>query len=177
MDFRYSFMPNYTPNDIYLLRSFPFLVETSGYKFLFHPFITPNELAASIDIETIEADFILISHGHSDHVADANSIAKLTGAKVICGWKVMAWFNKNGIENVHPINIGGASAFDFGKVKCTVAQHSSTMPDGSNGGNQMGFIISTGEKTFYYSGDTGCWLCKGYKSDRCALRHIWVDKD
>lgn len=135
-----------------------FLVATNGYKLLFDPFITPNELAAGIDIETIEADFILISHGHSDHVADAVSIAKRTGAKVICSWEVMAWLNKNGIENVHPMNIGGASAFDFGKVKCTVAQHSSVMPDGSNGGNPVGFIVYSGEKTFYYSGDTGLTL-------------------
>ncbi len=135
-----------------------FLVETNGFKLLFDPFITPNEMAAGINIETIDADFILLSHGHSDHVADAVSIAKRTGAKVICSWEVMAWLDKNGIDNVHPMNTGGSFAFDFGKVKCTVAQHSSSMPDGSYGGNPLGFIIYTNEKTFYFSGDTALTL-------------------
>ncbi|MEO7311808.1 MAG: metal-dependent hydrolase [Chitinophagaceae bacterium] len=135
-----------------------FLVESNGYKLLFDPFITPNEMAAGIVIDDIEADFIFITHGHNDHVADALSIAKRTGATLICGWEVMSWLNKNGIENVHPMNIGGASSFDFGKVKCTVAQHSSVMPDGSNGGNPLGFIVYLGEQTFYYSGDTGLTL-------------------
>lgn len=131
-----------------------FLVETGGKKLLFDPFISPNPLAKNIDVDQVEADFILLSHGHGDHVADAVSIAKRTGAKVICAYEVMEWLNKQGVENVHPMNTGGSFGFEFGKVKCTVAQHSSGMPDGSYGGNPMGFIVYTAEGNFYYSGDT-----------------------
>lgn len=135
-----------------------FLVETGGYKLLFDPFVTGNELARDIDINNIEADFILLSHGHFDHTADAISIARRTGAKVICAWEIMDWLNKKGIGNVHPMNTGGSFSFDFGKVKCVVAHHSSSLPDGSYGGNPMGFIVTTTEKSFYYSGDTALTL-------------------
>ncbi|MES2777956.1 MAG: metal-dependent hydrolase [Bacteroidota bacterium] len=135
-----------------------FLIETNGHKLLFDPYISPNEMAAAIDIDSIEADFIFISHGHNDHIFDAVHIAKRTGATVICGWETMGWLNKNGIENVHPMNIGGASTFSFGKVKCTVAHHSSGLPDGSYGGNPLGFVIYSGEKSCYYAGDTGLTL-------------------
>jgi L-ascorbate metabolism protein UlaG (beta-lactamase superfamily) len=135
-----------------------FLIETGSHKLLFDPYITPNPLAAAIDIDAIEADFILLSHGHADHVADVVSIAKRTGAKVICAYEIMIWLNKQGIENVHPMNTGGRFNFDFGSVKCTAAQHSSSMPDGSYGGNPMGFIVYSGEGNFYYSGDTALTL-------------------
>lgn len=131
-----------------------FLVETGGHKLLFDPFVSPNPLASHIDIDTIEADFILLSHGHADHVADVVAIAKRTGARVICAYEIMGWLNKQGIENVHPMNTGGRFNFEFGSVKCTVAQHSSSMPDGSYGGNPMGFIVNTAEGNFFYSGDT-----------------------
>jgi len=131
-----------------------FLVETGRHKLLFDPFISPNPLAGQVDIDTIEANFILLSHGHSDHVADVISIAKRTGAKVICAYEAMGWLNNQGIENVHPMNTGGRFNFEFGSVKCTVAQHSSSMPDGSYGGNPMGFIVYTNDGNFYYSGDT-----------------------
>ncbi|MES2649110.1 MAG: metal-dependent hydrolase [Bacteroidota bacterium] len=131
-----------------------FLVETTGKKLLFDPFISPNPLASNVEVETIEADFILLSHGHADHVADVVSIAKRTGAKVICAYEIMGWLNNQGVENVHPMNTGGLFNFDFGAVKCTVAQHSSSMPDGSYGGNPMGFIVYTADGNFYYSGDT-----------------------
>ena len=131
-----------------------FGVEVNGKHLLFDPFISPNPLAKSIDISKIPADYILISHGHSDHVADAVDIAKRTNAKVISGYEVMVWLNKQGVENVHPMNTGGKAKFDFGNVKCVKAEHSSTMPDGSNGGNSMGFVIESSEGNFYYAGDT-----------------------
>jgi L-ascorbate metabolism protein UlaG (beta-lactamase superfamily) len=130
-----------------------FSVEVSGKKLLFDPFITPNDLAKHIDINTIEADYILVSHGHSDHLADCIAIAKRTSATVIGAFEVVNWLNAQGVENYHPMNHGGKWKFDFGAVKCTSAIHSSAMPDGSYGGNPMGFIIS-GDASFYYSGDT-----------------------
>lgn len=135
-----------------------FLIETAGFKLLFDPFITPNEQAKDIDINTIEADFILLSHGHGDHIADAITIAKRTGAKVISTAEMIAWINKQGIENAHPMNTGGKRSFDFGSVKLTVAHHSSSLPDGSYAANPVGFLITSKEGTFYYSGDTSLTL-------------------
>lgn len=131
-----------------------FMVETGGKKFLFDPFISGNELTKGIvDASTITADYIMVSHGHVDHVADLIDIAKRTGAKVISSWEVVAWAQKNGVENVHPMNFGPAR-FEFGKIHYTPAQHSSSMPDGSYGGNPGGFLFHDTEKKFYYSGDT-----------------------
>ena len=135
-----------------------FLVTIGTTKLLFDPFISPNPLAKDIDINNIEADYILVSHGHEDHVADLVPIAKRTGAKIICAWEIMVWLKAQGIDNVHPMNTGGSYAFSFGRVKCTLAQHSSGMPDASYGGNPMGFIVYTGEGNFYYSGDTALTL-------------------
>ncbi|HSK12474.1 MAG TPA: metal-dependent hydrolase, partial [Phnomibacter sp.] len=137
-----------------------FLIETNGVKLLFDPFVTYNDLAKKkgITADDLEADYILISHGHQDHVADAISVATRTGATVICSWEMMGWFNNNGVSNVHPMNTGGKKTFNFGMVRCVVAQHSSGLPDGSYGGNPMGFVITTPDVNFYYSGDTALTL-------------------
>jgi L-ascorbate metabolism protein UlaG (beta-lactamase superfamily) len=131
-----------------------FAVEAGGKTLLFDPFITPNPLAQKIDIKEIAADFILISHGHSDHVADVVAIAKRTGATVIAPFEVGSWFENKGVENVQAMNHGGAARTPFGRAKLTVAIHSSSMPDGSYGGNPAGFLIETNDGNFYYSGDT-----------------------
>ncbi|MCS6819135.1 MAG: metal-dependent hydrolase [Chitinophagales bacterium] len=135
-----------------------FGVEIDGTHLLFDPFITFNELAKSIDINTIPANYIFISHGHQDHLADAASIAQRTGATIVSSWEVVDWFSKQGITKAHPMNTGGKKTFDFGWVKCTVAQHSSSFPDGSYAGNPIGFLVQGGGKTFYYSGDTALTL-------------------
>jgi L-ascorbate metabolism protein UlaG (beta-lactamase superfamily) len=82
---------------------------------LFDPFITPNELAKNIDPTTVKADYILISHGHEDHIADAVSIAKRTNALVVCNWEITFGLKK-GVENIHPMNTGGKKKFDFGSM-------------------------------------------------------------
>lgn len=131
-----------------------FAVETGGKKLLFDPFITGNELATGIvDIEKIEADYILISHGHGDHIADLVSIAARTGAKVTGAYEVMNWAEKNGVKNTHPMNFGTAW-FKFGKLHFVPAAHSSALPDGSYGGNPGGFLVHGKDGNFYYSGDT-----------------------
>ena len=129
-----------------------------GKKLLFDPFITYNELAKDIKIADVEADYILQSHGHTDHIADCIAIAQSTGAKVICSWEIHEWLNKQKVTNTHPMNTGGR--WDFGDfvVKAVVAQHSSGLPDGSYGGNPMGFIVYGKEGNFYYSGDTALTL-------------------
>ncbi|HEY2721047.1 MAG TPA: metal-dependent hydrolase [Chitinophagaceae bacterium] len=131
-----------------------FLVEVKGKKLLFDPFITPNELAKDINIAGIEPDYILQSHGHADHIIDCIAIAQSNNATVICSWEVHEWLFKKGVKNTHPMNTGGSREFDGFRVKCTVAQHSSGLPDGTYGGNPLGFIIYTDEGNFYYSGDT-----------------------
>ncbi len=135
-----------------------FAVEAQGKILLFDPFITHNPLAESVDINKIKADYILVSHGHEDHIADLVLLAKSTGAKVISNYEIYTWATKQGIENAHPMNTGGKWRFDFGTVECTVAQHSSSFPDGSYAGNPMGFHITTDEGSFYYSGDTALTL-------------------
>jgi L-ascorbate metabolism protein UlaG (beta-lactamase superfamily) len=131
-----------------------FSVEIKGKTILFDPFISHNPLASAINIDSVRADYILVSHGHADHIADCVAIAKRTGAQVVCNWEVYEWLGKQGVSNVHPMNTGGKWSFDFGMVKCVVAQHSSGLPDGSYGGNPLGFVIKSDEGNFYYSGDT-----------------------
>lgn len=135
-----------------------FQVEIRGKKIVFDPFITYNELAKDIDINSIDADYIFLSHGHADHIADCISIAQRTGCQVVANWEIHEWLNKQGVSNTHPMNTGGKWHFDFGTVKCVVAQHSSSLPDGSYGGNPMGFVFITEEGNFYYSGDTALTL-------------------
>lgn len=135
-----------------------FGVALAGKKLLFDPFIRPNELARDIDPEQIEADYILISHGHEDHIADAVDIAKRTGATVISNFEITTWLAAQGVENTRPMNTGGKFNTGFGLVKCVTAHHSSSFPDGSYAGNPMGFIIKSENKTFYYAGDTALTL-------------------
>jgi L-ascorbate metabolism protein UlaG (beta-lactamase superfamily) len=135
-----------------------FLVDVQGKKILFDPFITNNELAKNVDVNKIEADYIFLSHGHSDHTADCVTIAKRTNAQVVAAFEIHEWLNKQGISNTHPMNIGEKWKFDFGTVKCVTAQHSSSMIDGTYGGNPMGFVFTTDLGNFYYSGDTALTL-------------------
>ncbi len=135
-----------------------FAVETCGKTLLFDPFIRPNPLAAGVAFEKIPADYILISHGHFDHIADAVELANQTGATVISNFEIISWLEKQGLTKVHPMNIGGAWKFDFGRVKSVNALHSSQLPDGSNGGNPGGFVVDTAEGAFYYAGDTALTL-------------------
>src|SRR5438034_7056347 len=119
-----------------------FKVVINGKHLLFDPFITPNELASSIDVDSIQADYILVSDGHKDHIADCVALAKRTGALVVASFEVTQWLNKKGIDHFHPMNTGGGRDFGDFRVKCVAAQHSSALPDGSNGGNPMGFLVS-----------------------------------
>jgi L-ascorbate metabolism protein UlaG (beta-lactamase superfamily) len=131
-----------------------FAVEAGGKTLLFDPFITGNPLAKSIDLKNIAADFILVSHGHGDHLADVMEIASRTGATVITSYEVGCWFETKGVKKVVSMNHGGAAKMDFGRIKLTSAIHSSSMPDGSYGGNPCGFVVESSDGNFYYSGDT-----------------------
>ncbi len=132
-----------------------FGLENNGTHILFDPFISPNELAkGKVDVEAIKADYMLLSHGHEDHVADAISIAKRTGAQVISNFEITTWLNGKGIENTHPMNLGGQVKLPFGKLKYVTAIHSSVLPDGTYGGNPGGFVLQFSDLCIYYAGDT-----------------------
>lgn len=131
-----------------------FGLETEKASLLFDPFITPNALAENVDVDQIEADFILVSHGHEDHVADVERIAARTGAIIVSNFEIVSWFESKGLKNGHPMNIGGEKEFDFGRVKYVNAIHSSVLPDGAYGGNPGGWIVQVENKTIYYAGDT-----------------------
>ena len=131
-----------------------FAVETGGRVLLFDPFISPNPAAKAIEVDTLPCDYLLLSHGHGDHLADAPAIAQRTGATVIASAEVAGWMSDKGAANTVGMNHGGKKSFDFGSVKCVNAIHSSGLPDGSYGGNPMGFVVTTDDGNFYYSGDT-----------------------
>src|SRR2546423_7820702 len=126
-----------------------FAVEAGGKALLFDPFISPNPLAKKIDVSKVAVDFILISHGHGDHVADVVEIANRTGAKVIAPFEVGSWFEGKGLKNVQSMNHGGAAKMDFGRVKLTRAGHSSSIPDRSYRGETSRVIAANSDRQFY----------------------------
>ncbi len=135
-----------------------FAVEASGKHLLFDPFITPNPLAREVDVDAVPADYIFLSHAHFDHTHDVVRIAARTGALVVGNWEVNAWLQQQGLTHTHPMNPGGTWTFPFGEVRCVVAQHSSSFPDGRYGGVAAGYVVQTAAGNFYYSGDTALTL-------------------
>jgi len=131
-----------------------FLIQTNKAKLLIDPFITGNPLAP-VQADDIEADYILVSHGHGDHVGDSIPIAKRTGAMVISNHEIQNWMSGQGVENVHAQHIGGGFDYPWGRVKLTIAQHGSMLPDGSNGGNPCGFLFYIEGRKIYHACDTG----------------------
>lgn len=130
-----------------------FLLEAENKKFLFDPFISGNSLAKDVDIDGIKADYIFVSHGHGDHIADVARIAKNTGAAVFAMVEVAEWLTAQGVKNVTGLNFG-VQNLEFGKMRTVWAVHSSSNPDGSYGGNPAGFVLHLEGKSVYYSGDT-----------------------
>lgn len=131
------------------------LIETGDHRIVLDPFFDDNP-AATVAAADVEADFILISHGHFDHVADAAAIANRTGATLVAIYEIAEWFGKNhSVEKTIGMNIGGVIELPFGQVKMTMAQHSSQLPDGSNGGVAGGFILTAENKSVYFACDTG----------------------
>jgi L-ascorbate metabolism protein UlaG (beta-lactamase superfamily) len=131
-----------------------FLIDTGAGKLLTDPFLTGNPLAP-VAPEGVGADFILVSHGHGDHVGDTVAIARRTGATVISNYEIQNWFAAQGVANTHPQHIGGGFDYPWGRVKLTMAQHGSALPDGSYGGNPCGFLFYIQGRKIYHACDTG----------------------
>jgi L-ascorbate metabolism protein UlaG (beta-lactamase superfamily) len=131
------------------------LFESGGQRLLVDPFLKDNP-AAAIKPDEAKADFILVSHGHGDHVGDTVAIANRTGATVVSNYEIILWLQKQGVKKTHGQQHGGGHAFPFGRVKLTLAFHGSALPDGSNGGNPAGFLLYFKDgKKVYDAADTG----------------------
>lgn len=131
-----------------------FLIETGTAKILIDPFITGNPLSP-VQAKDVSADYILVSHGHGDHLGDTVAIAQRTGATVISNYEIQNWLVGQGVQHAHPQHIGGGFDHPWGRVKLTMAQHGSALPDGSYGGNPCGFLLYIEGKKIYHACDTG----------------------
>ncbi|OEK08639.1 hydrolase [Flavivirga aquatica] len=128
-------------------------IQINDINILVDPFISANPKASEINIDTLKADYILVTHAHQDHIVDVEAIAKRTGAIVISNFEIVSHYEKLGVEG-HPMNHGGKWDFEFGSVKYVNAIHTSSFPDGSYGGQPGGFVIEGEHKNIYIAGDT-----------------------
>ena len=131
-----------------------FSLNINGTHIVVDPFFAGNNPAAKTAVDAVDADFILQTHGHGDHIADTVALAKRTGATVIANFEICNWIAAKGHEKVHAMNTGGGYNFPFGRVKMTAALHSSGLPDGSYGGDPGGYLLMADGKTVYIAGDT-----------------------
>lgn len=128
-------------------------IQVGDVNILVDPFISANPKASHIDIETLKADYIFLTHAHQDHILDAEAIAKRTNAVIVSNFEIVSHYEKMGIEG-HPMNHGGQWDFEFGNVKYVNAIHTSSFPDGTHGGQPGGFVIEGEHKNIYIAGDT-----------------------
>lgn len=133
-------------------------VNVNGKDILFDPFITPNPLASHIDLNKVNADIIAVTHGHADHVADVKAVYENTNGKLLSNYEIVSWFSEQGISNSFAMNTGGSYREEGLRIKCFQALHSSTLPDGSSGGDPNGFVVYSAEGNFYHAGDTGLMM-------------------
>ncbi len=123
---------------------------------LFDPFIRPNPLAEKVNVAEIKPRYILLSHGHEDHVADVVEIQKQSDAHVVAVVETASWLKREGVpeDRVIEMNVGGTIQTDFGTVKMVYALHTNATPDGQYGGVPVGFVVSMKGKAVYFAGDT-----------------------
>ena len=132
-------------------------IETGKHRLLLDPFLNDSP-TSPVKAKDVQADFILLSHGHGDHVGDTVAIAQRTGATVIGLYEVCDWVARQGVKNTIGMNIGGGLQQPFGHVKLTIAHHSSTMPDGSPGGAPAGFLLKLDGANIYFACDTALFM-------------------
>ena len=128
-------------------------IHSGQFHLLVDPFLNDSP-TSPVKSQEVAADFILVSHGHADHTGDTVEIARRTGATVISNYEICEWFARQGVQKTLGMNLGGASRQPFGQVKLTLAHHSSTLPDGSPGGNPAGFLLTLPEARIYFACDT-----------------------
>jgi len=133
-----------------------FQVEIGKQHVLFDPFVSPNPLAAEagVKLEDIKAAYICVSHGHADHIADCAALAKQNNSSVVSNFEIINWLAAQGVQNGIAMNLGGSIRIGQIGLYSTIAHHSSSLPDGSYGGNPGGFVVESAEGNFYYAGDT-----------------------
>ncbi len=132
------------------------LVETDNYTIAIDPFLEGNP-TATLKPADVKADYIIVTHGHGDHLGDAVPMAKANNGTIITNFEIANYCSNEG-ANAHPMHIGGAHEFPFGRVKLTPAWHGSSFPDGSYAGTPAGVLLTVEGKTIYHTGDTGLFM-------------------
>jgi L-ascorbate metabolism protein UlaG (beta-lactamase superfamily) len=130
-----------------------FGIEIENTNILIDPFISGNSLASHIDINTIKADYILVTHAHQDHILDVEQIANNTGAIIVSNYEIYMHYNEKDFK-AHPLNHGGTFKTETFSAKYVNAIHTSSFPDGSYGGQPGGFVITAKDTSLYVAGDT-----------------------
>ncbi|NOZ85482.1 MAG: metal-dependent hydrolase [Deltaproteobacteria bacterium] len=129
------------------------LVETNMVKIIIDPFLSGNSLSP-VGPDEVDVDMIIVTHGHADHLGDTLDIARRTGAMVLSNFEIVTYLQGQGLENLHPLHIGGGRNFEWGRVKLTIAHHGSSLPDGTYGGAPAGVLMDLGGVRIYHAGDT-----------------------
>jgi L-ascorbate metabolism protein UlaG (beta-lactamase superfamily) len=145
-----------------------FHLDINGASVLIDPFLTGNPLA-TISPDSLPADYILLTHAHGDHLGDTVAIAKRTGATVIGTFEIHVWLQKQGVQRTHAQNTGGGYMHPFGHVKLVKADHSSSFPDGTYGGQACGIVLTADNKRLYFAGDTALF------SDMSLIGDMGID--
>ena len=143
-----------------------FQIQTAGKTILIDPFLTGNPLA-SVSADSVQPDYIVVSHGHGDHVGDTVAIARRTNCLVITNYEIATWLKEQGVERTHDMNTGGSYKFDFGTIKLTMAHHGSMLPDGSYGGCATGVLLKTSD---------GRWFSASGICHPGTLQHVSRDR-
>lgn len=134
-----------------------FLIQVNGREILVDPYVSQNKLASHISIDDLKPNYILVTHGHEDHMFDVESIALRCGSTIISNFEIVTWFEQKGL-NGRAMNLGGKISLDFGTVKYVNATHSSVLPDGTYAGNPGGFVIWDSKSCLYIAGDSALSL-------------------